>query len=266
MLCVVRPVSAQDQPTGAKPIQHIVRAGETLARIARRYGVTVADLVAWNDIENPNLIWVDQVLSIYEPSEPAPPPDPQFAGGPLTFIWSLVEWRPTDPDYVATLGIEPQGGVPPYTYYHDGLPQPAGTFEVAWRRCRPKPGSIGVGDASGTHVKEDYWLLAPDCPLGVEIVEPAAGAHLKHYPRHFNVTWQPTVDPAPGEYGLEIEVWQNGDYQTWHSYEGFSGELFFVPDVFPGDLAGRVRMWGLYAGRFPGPKTPWRYFEFRVTY
>ena len=65
---------------------------------------------------------------------------------------------------------------------------------------------------------------------------------------------------------MEIEVWEHGDYHPWKTYEPFWGETFFVPDVFPGDLAGRVRMWGLYEGKYAGPKTPWRTFEFRVTY
>jgi len=45
-------------------IIHVVQKGETLSSIASKYGVTVAELVAWNDIENPNLIQVGQVLII----------------------------------------------------------------------------------------------------------------------------------------------------------------------------------------------------------
>ena len=246
-------------------VTHIVQAGETLTRIANRYGVTVFELVAWNGIQNPDLIFVDQVLAVKVPGR-GQPPAAQPSGGPLAFTWSLVHWRADDPDYIATLTIQPQGGHPPYTFYHDGLPQQGDTFEIAWRRCRPKPGSLGVADAAGTTVKKDYWLLAPYCPVGVEILEPAEGAHLQHYPRHFNVTWQGTVDPPPALYGLEIEVWQEGTWRPWQTYTGFAGDLFFVPDEFPGDLGGRVRMWGIYEGRFAGPKTPWRTFEFRITY
>lgn len=50
-----------------------VRAGDTLGVIAGRFGVTLADLVAANAIENADLIHPGQVLAI--PSgEPAPPP------------------------------------------------------------------------------------------------------------------------------------------------------------------------------------------------
>ena len=125
-----------------------------------------------------------------------------------------------------------------------------------------------MADASGTYVVDNYWLLAPYCPLGVEIVEPEEDAHLKHYPRNFNIRWDDTVDPPAPAYGIEIEVWE-GKWRPWKQYvhlRGSDRNLFFVPDVFPGDLGGRVRMWGIYGEHEADAKTPWRYFEFRVTY
>jgi LysM repeat protein len=266
-------IAQQPSPTAtpvasAQTITHTVQAGETLSLLAKQYGVTVESLVALNGIQDPNLIDVGQVLTVNAPPGWTPPSAPSAPSGPLSFTWSLVDWRPDDPDYIATLDIQPQGGTPPYTFYHDGLVQLGDTFEIAWRRCKPKPGSVGVGDASGTYVKEDYWLLAPYCPLGVEIVQPAEDEHLKHYPRHFNITWEDTVDPPPHAYGIEIEVWE-GDWRPWKQYihrRSSDRNLFFVPDVFPGDLGGRVRMWGIYDGYEAKSKTPWRYFEFRVTY
>jgi LysM repeat protein len=254
--------------SGVTTIEYTVQPGDTLTRIARQYNVTVEAIVARNNIPNPDLILVGQVLLIDVPGEGAPSPAPAPVGGPLSFTWSLIDWRPADPDYVATLQIVPQGGQPPYTFYHDGLVQKGDTFEVAWRRCVPKPGSVGIADATGLYVKEDYWLIAPYCPVGVEIVEPAEGEHLKHYPRHFNITWNDTVDPPPAAYGIEIEVWEHGSWHPWKQYvhKRTDRALFFVPDVFPGDLGGRVRMWGIYGDQASKDKTPWRYFEFRVTY
>ncbi len=262
LLLTPLPVNADEPP----PITYVVQPGDTLTRIASRYRVTVDDLVAWNDIADPNLILVGQVLKIYVDEGTSVSTSSTVAGAPLSFTWDVAAWRPADPNYVATIVVDASGGQPPYTYYHDGQKQMGDTFEIVWRRCRPKPGSIAVADAAGTRVSTPYWLPAPYCPCGVEIVEPAEGAHLKHMPRHFNVVWRATVDPPPARYGMEIEVWQNGDWQPWQEYTNFAGTLFFVPAEFPGDLAGRVRMWGLYEGRFAGPKTPWRYFEFRVTY
>ncbi len=43
---------------------HVVKRGETLASIAARYGVTVQEIAAANDIANPNLIEVGQELFI----------------------------------------------------------------------------------------------------------------------------------------------------------------------------------------------------------
>jgi LysM repeat protein len=249
------------------PVTHTVVAGETLTRIANRYGVTVDELVAWNEIANRDLIYVDQVLLVGTEGMVGATTMPKVTGGPLAFTWALIDWRADDPDYVGTIQIHPQGGTPPYVYYHDGLVQDGATFEMAWRRCQSKPGSVGVADATGTYVSEDYWLAAPYCPVGVQILEPEEGAHLEHYPRNFNITWAHAVSPPPPAYGIEIEVWENGAWHPWKTYVHPKGEgtSFFVPDVFPGDLGGRVRMWGIY-GSHESAKTPWRYFEFRVTY
>jgi LysM repeat protein len=43
---------------------HEVKRGETLAKIAQQYGVTVADIVQANGISNPNIIAVGKTLTI----------------------------------------------------------------------------------------------------------------------------------------------------------------------------------------------------------
>lgn len=50
-------------PTPA-PLLHTVQPGETLAGIAAAYNVSLADLIAVNNIQDPNLIHVGQVLVI----------------------------------------------------------------------------------------------------------------------------------------------------------------------------------------------------------
>ncbi len=47
------------------PEIHIVQPGETLATIANRYGITVADLLKANNIANPDLIYRGQELSVW---------------------------------------------------------------------------------------------------------------------------------------------------------------------------------------------------------
>jgi len=60
----------QPTPTGIATaeapqyVEHVVRRGENLARIARAYGVSVEEIILANHITNPSLIWIGQVLRI----------------------------------------------------------------------------------------------------------------------------------------------------------------------------------------------------------
>ncbi len=62
--------------TGPEPVatalisSHRVVAGDTLTRIAERYGVSVASLMRANNLSNPNLLHVGQIITL-----PAPPVD-----------------------------------------------------------------------------------------------------------------------------------------------------------------------------------------------
>ena len=49
-----------------KPVEeyYVVKRGDNLTKISRMYGTTVAQLVSWNNIKNPNLIYVGQVLRV----------------------------------------------------------------------------------------------------------------------------------------------------------------------------------------------------------
>ena len=56
----------------AKAGTHTIRAGETLGRIALRYGVATADLARWNRITNTNAIEVGAVLVLAPPASAQP--------------------------------------------------------------------------------------------------------------------------------------------------------------------------------------------------
>jgi LysM repeat protein len=66
-------------PTPVPPPQqgtYVVQPGDTLSRIARQFNTTVAALVQANNIANPNLIYVGQVLIIPGAPPPTVPPGP----------------------------------------------------------------------------------------------------------------------------------------------------------------------------------------------
>ena len=46
-------------------VTHRVRSGENLGTIARKYGVTVRQIINWNKLRNPNSLRVGQRLEIY---------------------------------------------------------------------------------------------------------------------------------------------------------------------------------------------------------
>ncbi|NJL14919.1 MAG: LysM peptidoglycan-binding domain-containing protein [Microscillaceae bacterium] len=60
------PVSSPSRTAPALAAQHTVKAGETLYVIARQYGLSVEQLVKWNQIPNANRIQAGQVLRLRE--------------------------------------------------------------------------------------------------------------------------------------------------------------------------------------------------------
>ncbi|WP_452223472.1 RHS repeat-associated core domain-containing protein [Lacinutrix chionoecetis] len=46
------------------PVKHTVKKGDNLTEISKKYGVTIDDLIALNDIEDRDLILIGQVLSV----------------------------------------------------------------------------------------------------------------------------------------------------------------------------------------------------------
>lgn len=54
----------ESKPVESKPVTYTVKKGDTLTAIAKKYKTSVKKLVELNGIENPNLIFVGQVLKI----------------------------------------------------------------------------------------------------------------------------------------------------------------------------------------------------------
>lgn len=66
-------IDYSDQPEPPVVTYYIVKRGDNLTKIAKEYNTTVSQLVAWNGIINPNLIFVGQRLIV---SKSAPGPQP----------------------------------------------------------------------------------------------------------------------------------------------------------------------------------------------
>ncbi|MEZ4666661.1 MAG: LysM peptidoglycan-binding domain-containing protein [Anaerolineae bacterium] len=65
-----------ENPTVAgTPIKHLVTSGETLASIANQYGMTVEQILAINDVPNPNRILRGQELLVWGASQDEPTAD-----------------------------------------------------------------------------------------------------------------------------------------------------------------------------------------------
>ena len=75
---------------------HTVKKGDTLVSIALQYGLDYRDLIAWNNIANPNRIEIGQVLLLAAPSgvaAPAPTPGVPIIT-PLATAGPPIEARP----------------------------------------------------------------------------------------------------------------------------------------------------------------------------
>lgn len=84
-----KPVS-KPQPTKITGDTYVVKSGDTLGEIANRSGVSVDNLVKWNNIKNKNLIVVGQVLRLKAPvSKPQPKPQPNSQAKPTSKTYTV---------------------------------------------------------------------------------------------------------------------------------------------------------------------------------
>ena len=62
-----------EPPAPEEPVYYTVKRGDNLTKIGNEFGVSVSELVKWNNIKNPNLIFVGQVLVVgYKGLKPEP--------------------------------------------------------------------------------------------------------------------------------------------------------------------------------------------------
>ena len=112
-------------PAVGGPGYYTVKKGDTLYRIALEHGQDYRDVVAWNNITNPNAIKEGQVLRVAPPGA-APATAGEAVVAQPVVTTPVVESRPLDapgkvtaatPPPVATEGLkrEPRGGKEPYS-------------------------------------------------------------------------------------------------------------------------------------------------------
>ena len=53
-----------NEVTGGSVLPYVVQAGDTLGALAKKYNVTLEQLMKWNNIKDPNLLTVGQRLVI----------------------------------------------------------------------------------------------------------------------------------------------------------------------------------------------------------
>jgi murein DD-endopeptidase MepM/ murein hydrolase activator NlpD len=63
-------VIPEGAPGGSGATHHVVRPGETPAVIARRYGISSAELLAWNGLPDESSLWSGSRLSVSGPASP----------------------------------------------------------------------------------------------------------------------------------------------------------------------------------------------------
>lgn len=86
MVVLLAPTVVFAEPDPASVV-YVVQRGDTLARIAARYGVSVSALATANGIRNPNLIYTGQRLVIPGKTAPAPQPGGGAAPAPVAGRW-----------------------------------------------------------------------------------------------------------------------------------------------------------------------------------
>jgi len=113
---VMPPADATRPPPGAenagKPGYYTIKQGDTLIRVGLETGQNWRDIARWNNIDNPNVIEVGQVLRVQPPGV-QPPANDLNAAGPRPVTPAKVETRPLDPRAASAPAGTPLTAAPP---------------------------------------------------------------------------------------------------------------------------------------------------------
>ena len=196
LLLVPAPAVAQDPTATPEPPVYVVQAGDTLYRIAERFGSTVEDIVAANDLQDPSLIEVGQRLIIPtgQPElvpEPEPEPEPESRIHPVqpgetlpalafrygSTVWQLARanelgrWDLLWPGQLLAIPapVAPHDGVPLRpTVQAEPVPAVQGqtvVVEVAGRGDLQLSGQLMGQELAFAGEEGRYWALVGFSPL-----------------------------------------------------------------------------------------------------
>lgn len=125
--------------------EHVVQPGDTLLGIGRLYGLSAADLVAWNGLSNPNQISVGQRLRISPPGAGQAGGEPVAIARPIEVVpIGPVPATPATAAPAVPVRQDPKGGKQPYS-------------DQAWAAASPGAAPV-VPAPAATGAKDSAWL------------------------------------------------------------------------------------------------------------
>jgi LysM repeat protein len=201
-------------PAGAA---YVVRPGDTLYRIAIAHGVTIAALVQANNLSNPNLLFVGQVLLL---PGAAVPPDPP-TGAPTQPTPTLIP-APIPPPPPSAVNLLPNPSFEAGSYNLNGIPElqvPHGwLMEVDDGQAAPGTGQILLRPES--RVLPRWNLPAHEQPLFIY---------------HGDWTIKVFKGGAPMSFRLFTDLFlEPGTYRL---------SVNFYPDLVAGYTSGGQKIW-----------------------
>jgi uncharacterized protein YraI len=223
-------VNTAQAQTGGCSTTHIVQRGETLYRIARQYGITVAELQARNSISNPNRIYAGQQLCIsggfVPPSVPATPPNNTWDNIGIVTARRLNIRTGPGMQFLIVRRAE-QG---------EGLRLVGRTDNSRWYQVLDDPTSGRFVWASAAYVRTTNASRLP-------VVQGGSPA----YSEYVTLIYDATVYNGPNTYysippyqifaGMTVHVIGRNADASWFQIRTDAGTAWLSRDVFPNALA-----------------------------
>jgi LysM repeat protein len=244
------PTAAQPAPAAApEPILHVVEPDQTLWGISLQYGTTVPALVELNQIADPSLIRIGQVLAIPQPASlvPASPTSPTPAAAPSRVhvvqagetLWAISSlYGVTVQDLVdANLLADPS-----FIRTGQSLVIPGAAADAAWDPSVVVTASMAPDMAANVIQRTEARALLLDAASEFGISGPFVLAVAWH-----ESGWQPGAVSAAGAVGLMQLLPDTADWVAG----SMLGELPAVDDPRWNARAG-VRLLAFYLDRYEG--------------